>query len=143
MGCTINQCLLHSQSMINPEEDRIKQVLRSNDATLKDNFYLYIIQTALPLRTRNLARPHRFQSFGLLKATAARLGLSYEIISNYVSSMRVDFVWEQTQTDNPATRIQFQEMVNHYFEHYSRPYSSQIKASMAKRMEGWLKDSQI
>lgn len=113
------------------------EVLRNNDASRKDEFYLNLVTTAVDNRERQKSgNPHRFTSIGFVRRIANQVGLRTEVIDRIALAMRVDTSLYYNDTQDPKVLEAFSMFYTTYLNHYyyrGRPMRSGYAQSLYQR----------
>lgn len=113
------------------------EVLRNNDASRKDEFYLNLATLGIDNRERQQSLdPHRFTSVGFVKRMRDQTGLRTEIIDRIALAMRVDTSLYHNDTQDPKVLETFRRFYKTYIDHYyyrGRPMRSGYAQSLYQR----------
>lgn len=110
------------------------EVLRNNDASRKDEFYLNLATIGIDNRERQQSLdPHRFTSRGFVRRMRAQTGLQTEVIDRIALAMRVDTSLYYNDTQDPKVLEAFRRFYKTYLDHYyyrGRPMRSGYAQSL-------------
>ncbi len=115
----------------------ISEKLAQDDASLKNGFYLGIINKALELRTPQVRYKHRYDTNRYVEEIAVQLGKDKEDIRHLWGAMRADLVSANPDEADPQLAEKFRQTAEKFIADYSGPYPSSEHPPVRNLNQNW------
>ncbi len=116
---------------------RAAEVLRENDPSYKDNFYLSIAQKGQEIRRSQKLHSHRYLSIGFIESLAEAFSLTPNEMRRTFRAMRADMLSTQNAEYDPSLAGFFSDTASLYLADFTTPDNTTTSAPIRDLKQMW------